>query len=617
MALPTPKNVKAKAYYVRVWNPTIANLTLMALGSSAPEILLSVIELFGNRMYAGELGPSTIVGSAAFNLLMILAICVVCIPDGASRRIKARAAAAAAQPRPRALLASRRVRLAAARAAGRSGALARARHRLIGCRAPVSARAGPDGVRVHRLRVRLRVRLARGRAAGALARHDRAVGGARHLPLLPAAGGVRVPARHPVLRPRRLQEAQAGRAGGRARRRRRRRGLQAPPGAGRARRPPDQERAGARARAFLLSSLLLPPPLTSSCLRPCAVSPLPIASPPAPLVARTPSHHPQSASPHQPQGEDVPTDVLGELVSLRLAAMQPRSRAYYRVQATRGLTAGKPLDDAVPKPSELSTATKKFGSLMHLDIETFAQVVIPPPLPSPSSPSSPSLPSLPDPPPSPLPPTHHRMPMHLRRATQPLRLRRRAAHWSTTAARTCGSRRVPNRASRATERSARARRRGCAPRRARRGRWRRCRRARPRRRARRRCSSSRMPRRLWSSIRRLADQIRSALPRALPQQAQPAAHAFLPPPTSSAPFLRDAQQVPDVLCARVGRHGDADDPPHRQRQLQVLRQVQDRRRHGDGGRRLRRLRRRDRVWRRADAGDHRHRHHRRQPLRAE
>ena len=107
VALPTPKNVKAKAYYVRVWNPTIANLTLMALGSSAPEILLSVIELFGNRMYAGELGPSTIVGSAAFNLLMILAICVVCIPDGASRRIKARAAAAAAVPRPRALLASR------------------------------------------------------------------------------------------------------------------------------------------------------------------------------------------------------------------------------------------------------------------------------------------------------------------------------------------------------------------------------------------------------------------------------------------------------------------------------------------------------------------------------
>ena len=30
---------------VLFWNPTVANLTLMALGSSAPEILLSVIEV--------------------------------------------------------------------------------------------------------------------------------------------------------------------------------------------------------------------------------------------------------------------------------------------------------------------------------------------------------------------------------------------------------------------------------------------------------------------------------------------------------------------------------------------------------------------------------------------
>jgi len=76
-----------KTYFVRIWNPTVANLTLMALGSSAPEILLSVIELLGNKMYAGDLGPSTIVGSAAFNLLVIIALCVVAVPDGEVRRI--------------------------------------------------------------------------------------------------------------------------------------------------------------------------------------------------------------------------------------------------------------------------------------------------------------------------------------------------------------------------------------------------------------------------------------------------------------------------------------------------------------------------------------------------
>ena len=52
----------------------MANLTLMALGSSAPEILLSVIEVIGNSFYTGELGPSTIVGSAAFNLMCICAV---------------------------------------------------------------------------------------------------------------------------------------------------------------------------------------------------------------------------------------------------------------------------------------------------------------------------------------------------------------------------------------------------------------------------------------------------------------------------------------------------------------------------------------------------------------
>jgi solute carrier family 8 (sodium/calcium exchanger) len=73
---------------VEVWNPTVANLTLMALGSSAPEILLSVIELISNSMHSGQLGPSTIVGSAAFNLLAIIAVCVSCIPNGESRKIE-------------------------------------------------------------------------------------------------------------------------------------------------------------------------------------------------------------------------------------------------------------------------------------------------------------------------------------------------------------------------------------------------------------------------------------------------------------------------------------------------------------------------------------------------
>ncbi|XP_062979981.1 sodium/calcium exchanger 1 [Elgaria multicarinata webbii] len=73
---------------VRVWNETVSNLTLMALGSSAPEILLSVIEVCGHGFEAGDLGPSTIVGSAAFNMFVIIALCVYVVPDGEIRKIK-------------------------------------------------------------------------------------------------------------------------------------------------------------------------------------------------------------------------------------------------------------------------------------------------------------------------------------------------------------------------------------------------------------------------------------------------------------------------------------------------------------------------------------------------
>mmetsp|Transcript_26599 Transcript_26599/g.61110 ORF Transcript_26599/g.61110 Transcript_26599/m.61110 type:complete len:887 (+) Transcript_26599:194-2854(+) len=73
---------------VPVWNDTVSNLTLMALGSSAPEIMLSVIEIGFGGFFSGDLGPSTIIGSAAFNLLCISAVCVSAIPDGEVRFIK-------------------------------------------------------------------------------------------------------------------------------------------------------------------------------------------------------------------------------------------------------------------------------------------------------------------------------------------------------------------------------------------------------------------------------------------------------------------------------------------------------------------------------------------------
>ncbi|XP_077449367.1 sodium/calcium exchanger 2a isoform X2 [Stigmatopora argus] len=84
----TKANGETTVTTVRIWNETVSNLTLMALGSSAPEILLSVIEVCGHHFNAGELGPGTIVGSAAFNMFVIIGICVWVVPDGESRKIK-------------------------------------------------------------------------------------------------------------------------------------------------------------------------------------------------------------------------------------------------------------------------------------------------------------------------------------------------------------------------------------------------------------------------------------------------------------------------------------------------------------------------------------------------
>ena len=52
----------------------------MALGSSAPEILLSIISTAKDiEAIPPEIGPSTIVGSAAFNLLVISGVSIIAV----------------------------------------------------------------------------------------------------------------------------------------------------------------------------------------------------------------------------------------------------------------------------------------------------------------------------------------------------------------------------------------------------------------------------------------------------------------------------------------------------------------------------------------------------------
>ncbi|GMH28576.1 hypothetical protein Nepgr_030419 [Nepenthes gracilis] len=75
--------------YDKVWNYTIADITLLAFGTSFPQISLAIIDAIRNlgSLYAGGLGPGTLVGSAAFDLFPIHAVCVVVPKAGELKKI--------------------------------------------------------------------------------------------------------------------------------------------------------------------------------------------------------------------------------------------------------------------------------------------------------------------------------------------------------------------------------------------------------------------------------------------------------------------------------------------------------------------------------------------------
>ncbi|KAH6823969.1 magnesium/proton exchanger [Perilla frutescens var. hirtella] len=73
----------------KVWNYTVADIALLAFGTSFPQISLATIDALRNlgKLYAGGLGPGTLVGSAAFDLFPIHAVCVVVPKAGELKKI--------------------------------------------------------------------------------------------------------------------------------------------------------------------------------------------------------------------------------------------------------------------------------------------------------------------------------------------------------------------------------------------------------------------------------------------------------------------------------------------------------------------------------------------------
>ncbi|MFP4348951.1 MAG: hypothetical protein ACLFQY_11740 [Desulfococcaceae bacterium] len=55
----------------------VAGASLMAMGSSAPELSIAVLALFKDGGAHSDMGIGTIVGSAVFNILVITGVCAV------------------------------------------------------------------------------------------------------------------------------------------------------------------------------------------------------------------------------------------------------------------------------------------------------------------------------------------------------------------------------------------------------------------------------------------------------------------------------------------------------------------------------------------------------------
>jgi len=68
-------NKKGQYIYAPTWNATLANTTLIALASSAPELMLNMTETVSNLgKCPGLLAAPTIIGSCAVNTILVPAV---------------------------------------------------------------------------------------------------------------------------------------------------------------------------------------------------------------------------------------------------------------------------------------------------------------------------------------------------------------------------------------------------------------------------------------------------------------------------------------------------------------------------------------------------------------
>ena len=75
----TLPNGRTVSIPVPLWNKTVADLSLISIGTCASEIMLTLIEVFTKHMSIGEVGPNSMVGSAVYSFFVTMAICMITV----------------------------------------------------------------------------------------------------------------------------------------------------------------------------------------------------------------------------------------------------------------------------------------------------------------------------------------------------------------------------------------------------------------------------------------------------------------------------------------------------------------------------------------------------------
>jgi len=88
----SPIGTEVEVVRHRVFVESVGHMVLMVVATVAPEIVLTTMEIIDDNFQAGEIGPSAIVGSAAWNYLITVGLCVGAVRSPSTRRIENTAA---------------------------------------------------------------------------------------------------------------------------------------------------------------------------------------------------------------------------------------------------------------------------------------------------------------------------------------------------------------------------------------------------------------------------------------------------------------------------------------------------------------------------------------------